>query len=168
MATAPINRDWVAAQFSKGIETEQSLATEAKARAGAPPDPALAVFYNEMAGADDRHSKRLETIAVRYGQTPSRVVSGGLGGTLGRIREKVAETVLGTSSLEHVGHDLAAKANAIHWYIAWIHTFEAVGDLESARELESILIEERAHHDALQNALTQLVERGARGELEPR
>lgn len=162
-----INREWIASEFSKGVEAEQNLAAEAKARAAAPPDLALGVLYHEMAAADDRHCKTVETIAVRYGHTPSRAGSGGFSGTLGRLKEKVTETVLGTSSLEHLGHDLNAKANAIHWYTAWIHTFEAIGDRESARELEAILIEEKAHHAALQKGLAQLVERGARGELTP-
>jgi len=42
MATAStINRAWIAAEFSKGIDAEQMLMEEAKARAASPPDPAL-------------------------------------------------------------------------------------------------------------------------------
>ena len=163
MATATtINRDWIAEEFSKGIDAEQSLIDEAKARAESPPDPALGVLYHEIAGADERHRLIVETIATRYGHTPSRSVAGGLGETLGRLRDKVGE--MGSSPMQRISHDLAAKANAIHWYTAWVAAFEAVGDAESARELASVLTEEKAHHDALQEGLNRLISRAATGE----
>jgi ferritin-like metal-binding protein YciE len=159
--TPTINRDWIAAEFSKGIEAEQALIAEARARADAPPDPALGVLYNEIAAADERHRTIIETVATRYGHTPSRGVAGGIGETLTRLKDKVTE--LGTTPLSRIGGDLAAKANAIHWYTAWVHTFEAIGDSESARELAAILTEEKAHRDALQEGLNRMVEHGATG-----
>src|SRR5262245_52004611 len=114
MASATIcNRDWIAAEFSKGIDAIQALLDEAKARAQAPPDASLAVVYHEIAAADERHRAIVETIATRYGHTPSRSVAGGIGETLGRLKERVSE--IGSSPMERVAHDLAAKANAIHW-----------------------------------------------------
>jgi hypothetical protein len=160
-----INRDWIAAEFSKGIDAEQTLATEAKQRSESPPEPALGVVYHEIAVADERHAKSVETIAIRYGYTHARTVAGGFGEALGRIKERVTESVLGASPLEHLSHDLAGKANAIHWYTAWISAFEALGDTESARELASILTEEKSHHDALQASLNRLVEQNAKGEV---
>jgi ferritin-like metal-binding protein YciE len=162
MATS-VARDWIASEFSKGIDAERTLAADARARAQDPPDPALAVLYNEIAAADERHVQLVETVAIRYGHTPSRGVAGGIGETLSRLKEKVVE--MATTSLERVGHDMAAKANSIHWYTAWIATFEAIGDTESARELAAALTEEKAHRDALQEGLNRLVEKGARGEL---
>jgi len=163
MATAPtINRDWIAAEFSKGIAAEQLLIDEAKARAEAPPDPALEVVYHEIAASDERHHAIVETIATRYGHTPARSVSGGIGETLGRLKDKVGE--LGSSPLQRLSHDLAAKANVIHWYMAWIQTFQTIGDAESARELAAILTEERAHRDALQEGLNRMVTQGATSE----
>ena len=103
------------------------------------------MLYSQVAAADLRHLKGVETIAVRYGHTPSRSAWGGLGETLGRLRDRVADTVMGSSPLDRLSHDLAAKANAIHWYTAWIHTFEALGDQESSRELAAILTEETAY-----------------------
>ena len=112
MATATtIHRDWIAAEFSKGIEAEQTLIDEARARAQSPPDPALQVLYNEIAAADERHRGVVETIATRYGHTPTRSVAGGIGEALGRLKEKVGE--IGSTPLQLVGQDLAAKANAI-------------------------------------------------------
>ena len=157
--TPTINRDWIAAEFTKGIAAEQELAAEARARAEAPPDPALGVLYHEIAAADERHRAIVETIATRYGHTPAKGLAGGIGETLSRLKDKVTE--LGTSPLERIGHDLAAKANAIHWQAAWMHTFEAIGDTESARELAAILTEEKAHRDALQEGLNRMVEHGA-------
>ena len=158
------DRDWIAAEFSKGLESEQTMAEDARARAEAPPDPSLAVLYNEIADADERHAKGVETIAVRYGHTPSRSVAGGIAESIGRLRDKVTDSVMGTHPLGDLGHDLAVKANAIHWYTAWSRAFEAIGDTESARELAAILTEESAHRDALQKGLDQLVVQGARGE----
>jgi len=159
MATATtINRDWISAEFSKGVEAEQALMDEARARAESPPDPELGVLYHELAIADARHRLIVETIATRYGHTPSRSVAGGIGETLGRLRDKVGS--LGSSPLQLLGHDLMAKANSVHWCTAWVHAFEALGDAESARELAAVLTEEKAHRDALQEGLNRLVERG--------
>jgi hypothetical protein len=89
-------------------------------------------------------------------------VAGGIGETLGRLKEKVGE--IGTTPLQRVGHDLAAKANAIHWQTAWIRAFQALGDADSARELAAVLAEESAHRDALQEGLNRMVTAGATGE----
>jgi hypothetical protein len=161
-ATVEINREWIASEFAKGIDAEQSLAADAKATAEAPPDPALSVLYHEIATADERHAAIIETIATRYGHTPSRGVGGGVGGAFGRLKETVAG--LGASPLDRLSRDLSAKAGAIHWLVAWVHVFEAIGDAESARELADVLAAERTHCDALQAGLNRLVERGARGE----
>lgn len=166
MATAPpINRSWIAAEFSKGIDSEQSMVDESKARAESPPDPALAVLYNEIAAADERHRTIVETIATRYGHTPSRSVAGGLGETLGRLKDRVSE--MGSSPMQRLAHDLAMKANAIHWSTAWVQTFQAIGDAESARELAAVLTEEKSHRDALQEGLNRLVTQGATAAEEP-
>jgi len=165
MATGTtINRDWIAAEFSKGIDAEQILMDEAKARAESPPDPSLGVLYHEIAAADERHRGIIETIATRYGHTPSRSVTGGIGETLGRLKEKVGE--IGSSSLQRLSHDLMGKANAIHWSTAWVQTFQTIGDAESARELAAILTEEKAHRDALQEGLNRMVAQGATSEPE--
>jgi rubrerythrin len=164
MSTATtVQRDWIATEFSKGISAEQDLIDEAKARAGSPPDPALQVLYNEIASADERHRGVVETIATRYGHTPRHSVAGGIGETLGRLKDKVGE--IGSTPLQRVSHDLAAKANAIHWYTAWIAAFEAIGDAESARELGTVLAEEKSHRDALQEGLNRMVTQGASGEV---
>lgn len=160
MATATTaQRDWIATEFSKGIEAEQDLIDEAKARAQSPPDPALQVLYHEIAAADERHRAVVETIATRYGHTPSHSVAGGIGETLGRLKDKVGE--MGSTPLQRVSHDLAAKANAIHWYTAWAAAFQATGDAESARDLAAILVEENSHRDALQEGLNRMVTQGA-------
>ncbi len=157
------NRDWIAAEFAKGIDAEQHMMTEARARADSPPDPATVVLYNQIAVEDERHVSAIETIATRYGYTPSRTPGGGgLGATLTRLKEKVSE--IGTSPSRRVADDLLAKSDAIHWMIAWVHTFEAIGDTESARELAAVLTEEKAHRDALQTALSRIVEAGAKSE----
>ncbi len=156
-----VNKAWIVAQFPKGIEAELELAAKARERAEAPPDPSLAVLYHEIASADERHAKLVETVAIRYGHTPSRENSGGIGQALGRFSEKVASSVAPSNPLEKLSHDLAAKANSIHWYHAWIHTFQSLGDVESARELSGILTEENNHRDALQEGLNRMVESGA-------
>jgi len=167
MATAStINRAWIAAEFSKGIDAEQALMEEARARAESPPDPALGVLYHEIATADERHRLIIETIATRYGHTPSRSVAGGIGETLGRLKDKVGE--LGSSPMQRLGHDLMDKANAIHWCTAWVNAFQALGDAESARELSAVLTEEKAHRDALQEGLNRLVAQGAASEPDPK
>ncbi len=157
-----MNREWIAAEFSKGIDAEQASADEARGRADSPPDPTLGVLYHEIATADDRHRVIVETVATRYGHTPSRGLGGGIGESLGRLRDKVTDKVMGTGKpMERVAHDLAVKANAIHWYTAWVHAFEALGDAESARELSAVLTEESSHRDALQLGLNRLVQQGA-------
>lgn len=160
MATAPTaHREWIATEFSKGIGAEQDLIDEAKARAASPPDLALTVLYHEIAAADERHRTVVETIATRYGHTPTRSMAGGIGETLGRLKDKVGE--MGASALQRVSHDLAAKANAIHWYTAWVQTFQSLGDADSARELAVVLDEEKSHRDALQEGLNRMVIQGA-------
>jgi len=157
-----INRAWISTEFSKGIDAEQALLDEAKARAAAPPDPSLGVLYHEIAAADERHRTIVETIATRYGHTPSRSVAGGIGETLGRLKDKVSE--MGSTPHQLVSHDLAVKANAIHWCTAWVQAFESIGDAESARELSVVLTEEKAHRDALQEGLNRMVLQGANSE----
>ena len=157
----PVDRDWIASEFSKGIHAEHDMAEEAKARASSPPEPAVSLLYNQIAEADERHRAAVETVAVRYGHTPGQGLGGGISETLGKLKDKV--TGIGTTDMERVAHDLAAKSNAIHWYTAWVHTFEELGDGESSRELAGILTEEKSHHDALQAVLNRMVARGARG-----
>jgi len=160
MATAPsINREWIAAEFSKGIDAEQSLHADALATSQSPPDPSLGVLYHEIAEADKRHVVIIETIAARYGHVPSQGGSGGVSGAIGRLKQRVSE--LGSSPLQMIEHDMSAKASSIHWTTAWVHAFQSIGDAESARELAAVLTEEKAHHDALQEGFNRLVARGA-------
>jgi bacterioferritin (cytochrome b1) len=70
---------------------------------------------------------------------------------------------MGSSSIDCLSHDLQTKADAIHWHTAWIHTFEVIGDSESARELTVVLTEEHTHQQALQQGLDRLIEQRARG-----
>jgi len=166
MATAsPVNRDWIASEFSKGIEAEHRLQVDAEATASSPPDPSLGVLYHEIAAADGRHRLIIETIATRYGYNPGKAKGTGIGGTIGRLREKMSE--IGSTPQEVLAHDLSAKASAMHWTTAWIQAFQAVGDAESARELASVLTEQKAHHDALQEGLNRLIVRQATGEAAP-
>ena len=157
------NREWIASEFSKGIDAEQSLIDESKARVLSPPDPSLQVLYQEIATADERHKGIVETIATRYGHTPTRGVAGSIGETLGRLKDRVG--AMGSTGIQLLAADLVAKANAIHWYTAWVAAFESIGDTESARELAAVLTEEVAHRDALQTGLDQLVTRGAHASL---
>lgn len=161
-STDVVDRPWVASEFAKGIDAEKEMCRNAKARVDAPPEPALGVLYSQIAEADERHTSVVETVAVRYGHTPGQGLAGGIGQAIGHLKDTVAS--IGSSAMERVGHDLASKANAIHWYGAWVHTFEALGDTESARELASILTEEKSHRDALQEVLNRLVEHGSRGD----
>jgi hypothetical protein len=155
MRTA-IDRDWIASELAKGLAAERTLAVEARARADTPPDPALSVVYSELATAEDRHHLILETIAIRYGRTPTHHAGGGLGETFGWLKGKVTE--LGSSPLDRLTYDLVARASSVLWYTAWVQAFEAIGDSESARELAAVLTEKKAHCEALQEGLNRLVE----------
>jgi hypothetical protein len=164
MTTTPTaRRDWIVAEFSKGIEAEQSLQTHAETSAENPPDPSLSLLYHEIAAADKRHCLIVETIATRYGYNPSKSNGLGISGTLERWREKVGE--LGQAAHTRLAHDLSAKADAIHWTTAWVFTFQSLGDTESARELAAILTEEKAHLEALQEGLNRLIAREAVEEI---
>jgi hypothetical protein len=160
MATAPsINRDWIVSEFSKGIEAEQSLQTDAQETASSPPDASLSLLYREIAVADGRHREIVEIIATRYGYNPGHGIGAGIRGALGRERHKLGE--LGCSPQQRLEHDLSAKASAIHWCTAWVYTFQSIGDDASARELAVVLTEQKTHHDALQEGLNRLVAREA-------
>jgi hypothetical protein len=161
-SSAAIDRDWIGAEFAKGIDLERALASNAKARAECPPEPTFGVLYCEIAAADERHVAAVEKIATRYGRVPSRSVSGGVGETLGRLKDKVAG--IGATPLDCLSHDLEAKAGAIHWHTAWVYTFEAIGDSDSSRELAAILTEEQTHLEALQQGLNRLVAQHAMGD----
>jgi rubrerythrin len=152
------NRAWIAGELAKGITAEEQLAEGARQRAAAPPDPSVGALYGEIAAADERHRAIVEAIATRFGHTPARAVGGGLGEALSKLKDRVTGT--GGTPLELIGKDLAAKANAIHWYNAWVEAFEGIGEAESARELAAVRTEEQAHRDALQKALNLLVARG--------
>jgi len=163
MATAStIDRAWISSELVKQIDSERSLSADAKARAESPPTAALSVLYHEIAAADDRHVGILEKIATRYGHTPSRSEAGGVAETLSRLKDRV--TGIGSTNMDVLVQDLAAKANAVNLRTAWIHAFESLGDAESARELSSIVDEDRAHRDALLEGLKRMVEQTARGE----
>ena len=163
MATAhQVNREWIASQFSRGIEAERSMEADAKDTSASPPDPSLGVLYHEISEADGRHRLIVETIATRYGYNPSGGHSGGITGSIKHLREKVSE--MGSSPQQRIEHDLSAKASAIHWSTAWVHTFQSIGDAESARELTAVLTEEKVHHDALQEGLNRFIARAALGE----
>jgi hypothetical protein len=64
---------WITSELEKGLAAERTLAAEASARAESPPDPSLAVIYGQLATAEDRLHSILETIATRYGHTPTHV-----------------------------------------------------------------------------------------------
>jgi hypothetical protein len=152
-----IDREWITSELDKGLAAERTLAAEARARAESPPDPTLTLIYHELAVAEDRHRLILETIAIRYGYTPTHDVGGGgLTGTFGWLRGKVTD--LGSSPFDRLTYDLVARASSVLWYTAWVHTFQSVGDAESARELAAVLVEKRAHCAVLQGGLNRLVE----------
>jgi hypothetical protein len=155
VTTTTIDRDWLLAELKTLIGDERKLATDVKQRVAAPPVPELEVLYNEMAADDDRHIMALETIATRYGHTPTRSQVAGVGETLGRLTGQVAE--IGSNSWDLVARDLAAKTSSMARRAAWVSVFETIGDDQSAGELGRIVADDRAHQDALQNALTRLL-----------
>ncbi|WP_422931275.1 hypothetical protein [Singulisphaera sp. PoT] len=165
MATVPtINRSWIADEFSKGIEGMRSSVDIANERATSPPHAALSVLYHEMASVAEKNRDVVETIAIRYGYSPTKSVTEGISETLGRLKDRMEDLVTSETELEKVSHDLMAKANSIHWCTAWIQTFQGIGDVESAQELSGVLADERAHRDALQEGLNRMVLKGASGE----
>ena len=149
------------AEFSRGIDAEKDLLDDARARSESGPDPSLGVLYHEIAAADERHRAIIETIATRYGHVPARSVAGGIGETLGRLKDKVSE--MGSSPMQLISHDLNMKANAVHWCTAWVLAFEAIGDAESGGTFV-VLTEQKSHCVALQDGLNRMVLRGASGE----
>lgn len=159
-----IDREWILAQFSKGIDAEHSMRADAESTADSPPDPMLAVLYHQIAKDDERHGTAIETIATRYGYLASQHKSGGLGETIGRLKDAVSE--IGSTPQQRLEQDLASKASAIHWATAWVYTFEQIGDAASSQELAAVLAEEKAHHAALQQGLNQLLLNGAQGKAQ--
>jgi hypothetical protein len=156
-----IDRGWITTELVKGADAERCLANDAKARADSPPDAVLSVLYHEIAAADERHASIVETIAARYGHTPSPSARGGIGRALVQLRDKFVG--LGSNVLDQLLLDVTAKAQSVHWHAAWVHVFGAIGDGESARELSTVLSEEQAHRDALQQGLNRVIEQQARG-----
>jgi hypothetical protein len=156
---ASVDRAWISAELAKGLDAERSLAADFKAKAASPPDPALSVLYHEIAAADERHATLLETIATRYGHTPSRGNGAGIGRLWNSIKDRFAE--LGSGALDLLNWGLTSKSLSVDWLIAWAHTFEAIGDNDSARDMAKILAEEQTHQQALQQALNQMVQRRA-------
>ncbi len=151
MATPTHDRTWIASEFLKLVELERSMASDAKMRAESPPMPSLAVLYHEIAGQDERHVAVLETIATRYGHTPTHTTGGGVGEVLGRLKDKVL--AIGSLPTDLVRHDLTAKADVIHWQSAWVDALGSIGDSASSRDLAAVLIEDQAHHHALLDGL---------------
>jgi hypothetical protein len=160
--TSTVDHGWIASEFVKGIDAERTLAADAKARADSPPDPSLGLIYHEIAAADERHVGVLQTIATRYGHTPSPVAGGGIGKVWDRVKGAVGKS--GSDDLDHLVADLTAKAASVYWHAAWVHAFEALGESASARDLSTVLAEEATHLDALRQAFNRMVERLARGD----
>ena len=157
-----IDRDWIVAQFSRGITAEAGMGSDAEATAKSPPLATLGVLYHQIASDDKRHGAIIETIATRYGYEAAKAKSGGLSGLIEGFKEAVSE--IGSSPQQRLEHDLAAKSSAIHWATAWVFTFEQIGDAISAQELTPLLEDEKSHHAALQQGLNLLLAQGARGE----
>ncbi len=151
-----IDREWVGAELVGAIDQERALSSGATARAGSPPHDSLTVLYHEIAESDLRHAAILEIVATRYGHTPRDPAQGGVSGILGQLKAQVGE--LGSLPFQQVWNDVAAKARWIHWLAAWAHTFETLGDLDSARDLASVISEEKEHQDALQSSLNRLIQ----------
>ena len=161
MASTAIDRAWIASELLKIVGSERSLAADARVRAESPPLPELTVLYHEIADQDERHVAILETIATRYGHTPTRFTGGGIGETLGLLKDKVV--AIGASPTDLLRQDLTAKAEAIDWQSAWAHALESIGDAESARDLATVMAEDKAHHDALLEGLKRVFSARALG-----
>jgi hypothetical protein len=160
-STSALDRPWIASELARLVALERTLAVEMKCRGESPPDTSLSVIYNEIAADDERHVSMLETIATRYGYTPSRTEGPGVSETLGRIKDKVV--ALGVSRSDRIVQDLSTKADALHRHSAWAGALEAIGDIESARGLAAVVAEEEKHRDALLESLRRLLEEEARG-----
>ncbi len=156
-----IDRSWIVTELVKEIAVERTLASDAKSRAEAPPDPAIGVLLHEISADDERHACAIERIATRFGHVPTQCQGNQISQALGHLKEKIVE--LSRSPMDQLTGDLAAKARSVQWLTAWFHTFEEIGESESAREISVVLIEERAHLDALQQSFNHLVEDTARG-----
>ncbi len=137
MDTTAIDRTWIALEFLKSVQSERSLATAARSRAESPPVPNLGVLYREIADQDERHVVVLETIATRYGHTPSRSSAGGVGETLGRLKDQVV--ALGADPIDRLRQDLNAKSDALQWLSAWSHALQTIEDVASARDLDAVV-----------------------------
>ncbi|QEH31898.1 hypothetical protein OJF2_03650 [Aquisphaera giovannonii] len=153
--TIPIDREWVAAELVKSLDVEKSLAASAEGRAESPPEEGLSVLYHEIAEADERHARAIETVATRYGHTPGRAPSGKVGKVWDQIKDKVGKLAAGP--LDQLAADLDGKAHAIHRLVAWSKALAALGDADGAREISAVLAEEQAHRDALQDAFDRLL-----------
>jgi hypothetical protein len=154
---ASVDRAWISAELAKGLDAERSLAADFGAKAVSPPDPVLSVLYHEIAAADERHATLLETIATRYGHTPSRANGVGIGRLWNSVKDRFAE--LGSGALDLLNWALTSKSLSVQWLTAWAQTFEAIGDTDSARAIARILADEQTHQQALQQALNQMVQR---------
>lgn len=156
--TPPPNcdREWIEREFSKGIEAEAQSVKRSQGLSESPPVPELASLYHEIAQADERHQHAVELVAIRYGRSPDKNGGGGLKGAIDKVKATFAFDAQATAC-HQVAEDLKEKANAIHWYKAWAHAFSALGDPQSAQELEAVLAEETGHRDRLQEALNRLV-----------
>jgi hypothetical protein len=160
-SNAPVDRGWIAAELARLTAAERSMAVEMKTRADAPPDPSLSVMYHEMAADDERHAIALETIATRYGHTPSRTEGMGVGETLGRIKDRVA--ALGVSRVDRLAHDLNAKSDVLYRETAWTGVLRAIGDGESSGGMAALVAEDQKHRDALLKTLQRLLAEEAHG-----
>ncbi len=116
----------------------------------------FAVLYHEIASADERHVAVIEKIVIRYGSAPSRPRKEGVSVALGRFKDKVIE--MGTSPSDLLRQDLLAKSDVIHWQIAWVRVLRSNGDEQSATELASIVSEDQAHHVALLEGFSRMIE----------
>ena len=158
MGTSESERARITQEFLKVVEQERVLAAEAKGRAASPPVSSLGVLYHEIAEQDGRHVTVMETVAIRYGHTPSRFSGGGMVETLGRLKDRVSN--MGAGATDVIWQDLKAKAEVIQAITQWRDTFQSLGDAESAAELAVLITEDQAQYEALFDALKHMAEGG--------
>ena len=153
MDTTAIDRTWIALEFLKSVQLERSLAAAARRRAESPPVPNLGVLYREIAAQDEptsscwRRSRRAMVTPRSRRRRPGSARRSGHEGSGRRARGRPDRPPPA---------GLAAKAEHF-WQSAWSHALQSIDDVESARDLDTISTEDRAHLDALLEGLKRML-----------
>lgn len=156
-----IDKDWISKQLNKGISAEEAVIKAEKVRRDHIKLQEAVDIYDQIIRDDEKHLESMKVIASRYGHESGGMMEAA-GGVLGGVKSMI-EGVTASEPFQTIGDDLMLKSNAINYDQVWTEIFRAIGDEQSAAEMEQAALDDQGHHRLMQNLLAKIGMMEARG-----